>query len=316
MNLIINPGFEDSPDFFGWGKTLTGVVFNSSDGRSLPNCVKLYASYAMVTPPPNPTFSLVQGAVYQDPSFCLDQVYVLSAWVKTSAPYGPIEMTVGGTEIARVDEDTGGDWALLAGLWKADAAVARVQVRALRGDGFGTGIWLVDDAEVAMARGGYITYSALITALKQITTANGFNCDVGNRVYPKMVRPEAGLKLPYIVVFPDPDQPPDEDRETYLWARWRFIITAFMPGSESMAEATSATRHVLDIRDDIRKAVKPYGAGAVLPLNSAGVADVSPNDSGQQMLAGVPDGYSYVETSYPVILSVPLTAENLGPNGV
>lgn len=315
MNLILNPGFDDTPDFVGWTMSATGVALESAgSARSLPNSAELSATYAQVTPFP-PTFVTIEGQVSQEIDVIDDQVYVLSAWVRTALPWGPVVLTVKGQEVARVEDDTGGAWELLAGFWKADATgPAGVAVKALLGDGEGSGIWLVDDAEVAMARGGYIAYSALITALKQITTANGYYNQVGNRVYPKLVRPETGMKLPYVCVIPEPDQPVDEDRGTYLMARWRFRISAFVAGSESMAEATSSSKAVLQMYDDLLRAVKPWSAGGVLPLNSAAVADVTP--AGKDIFAGIPDGYSYGETSLIVDLSVPLTDVNLGPAGV
>ena len=158
-----------------------------------------------------------------------------------------------------------------------------------------------------------ISSPARCPALRQITTANGYYHNVGTRVYPKLVRPDAGLKVPFICVIPEPEQPVSEDRSTYLMARWRFRITMFVSGSESMAEATSTAKAVLEGYDDLLRATKPWSSGGVQPLNSAAVSDVT--ETSKEIFAGVPDGYSYGEATMVVDLSVPLTDANLGPSG-
>lgn len=316
LNLLQNAGFDAVPDWDGWDPSSSGAVLGP--GRT-GQAAQLLASYVQVNHIP-PTYVTIEGYANQQVDFRADRIYVIGAWVRTDVAWGPIVLSVAGTEVARMETDTAGEWVYLCGLWQAVAdGVLGVQFTATVGTGVGAGQWSVDDCEVweeAMARGAYLAYKALFDAYKTLNGATGgYYTNLGSRVYPRLIFPDqlGQNALPYACLPLMSEQPPREVNGRHVVDVLRQKCVIFLAGAErSMDPSVSTVRKVLDAYDDQMRLIMPT---AEPPQWRSGTAIQEISMVGKSLRAGLPDGIEWGESWVTWDLVYIYGRENLGPAG-
>jgi len=322
MNLLLNPGFDNSDGFEYWTPSVTGAALDTGrTGQGV--ALAAYRDINQIGPPP--VYLEIEGTVWQTVTVEAGRSYVASVWVKSTLAWGPIVLLFGDTEAARLETATVGEWTLLVGVFDATVSgpISFVIKAPLGAEATGVGQWVVDDCEVVdlaeelMSRTSYQAYKALFDAYRTVDGSGaGFWNDLGGRVFPKLIYPDqlGGNALPYACVVLSDEQAPYDFHDRLVIDTIRVRCAIFVAGNErSMDPDSSTVRSVLNAYEDHKRLFLAASVAGSAVTSSGAVQDATIVDKSNR--AGTPDGIDWGESWITVDLMYAQDYADLGPGG-
>jgi len=161
-------------------------------------------------------------------------------------------------------------------------------------------------------RGRWRSYSALFIALRGINgRAGGYYHDLGGRIYPRLIRPEDGLKvqLPFACLPLVETTPQYETTDSGLVAcTWRLSVFAFVNETQRGLDS-DISEQCLKLHDDIQRCV-------LLDPKLGGTAQDTRWVNGGGELAAVLPGEQYGELEVPLEIVNFYAVADLGPAAI
>lgn len=290
-NLLANPSFETAA---AWALT-PGAGYDPSAAKTGTRGLVLIALNApeVVGGPTvyregraSQTVELVAG------------VYGLSVYARRDTGTEALAVEAAAAVVAGLSSSEGdASWTLVSGMFAGSGATEIGIAARVANEAPTSGTFSCDDAalwRIEMARGAYDRYKALFDAIRGINgSAGGYHTSLGNRVISRLVKPgdQGAPRMPYACVIPHPEQPSDDFEGRHITSIFRALVTLYCPDSES----AGADRHqtILNLHDDVLRAIMPSTDPPVWSLGAAGVDDV--RLVRKAPMSGLSDGFQFGE---------------------
>ena len=255
-DLIANGSFEATDSW-----TFSGNAERRDDLGSFEGSWAARLFVSIVPPPPPPpivppsfnfgfleqSFPLVPGEVYS-PTWHGDGSVTLSQSLRCEVDCGDGALQ----PLLDVTPSQAMGWTAFSRSFTAIGTLGRIRFSNLRpGVPAPQGFWLLDavsipipGGEEAVARHSkHAAFNAIIARLKLLRGGTAFHTDLGDRVFPALVEPEAGvnLKMPY-ACFPLVDEFTYEMTQRGAVMQWSGQVHVFVP--ETAADALQSTSSV------------------------------------------------------------------------